>query len=171
MISGSSSFYFPGTGRPPLSKPTGHKCCLTSNTSICGFPPLDAVPQKTSQALTHTHKFGFCPQQLPASKEHCWKPPWLDSRLGKLFQCSCWAFSTWCSAWTEQTLSMQHLLKSLLQVERASPSVFQKHKALWSCFSTLNHQSSTGMCKNLQTHLPQGQATNDEVSHKTKTFK
>lgn len=40
---------------------------------------------------------------------------------------------------------------SLLEGERASPSVLQRHKALWNGSSTLNHQDSTGRCRNLHT--------------------
>lgn len=159
MISGSSSFSFPGTGRPPLTKPTTHKFCLTSNRQISAFPPLDAVPQKASQALTHTHRFGFCPQQLlerPAGSLLALTP---DPGSFSNAPAGLPALGVQHGHGQEQTLSMQHLLKSPLPPGRAkgiprcplkaqSPlELFQHSKAR----DTLTHQGCTGMCRHLHT--------------------
>lgn len=130
MISGCSSFYFPGTGRPPLTKPTSHKSS-SHQSHISGFPPLDAVPQETSVALTHTQVWAllsaassFWRALLEASLTwHQTMEAFLVLLLG-LFHLVLsmdmnrnrhWAHSTWRAF-------------SLLEMERASPCVLKGTK-------------------------------------------
>lgn len=54
----------------------------------------------------------------------------------------------------EQTLSMQHLLKSILPPWRWREHVLWRHKALWSCFShqqAQRHPEPSGQHRNMQT--------------------